>query len=180
MKGIVIYKGKYGSTKQYAEWIAEETAMEALAPEALRRSTMNECKFIVICSAVYMGKLLLKDWLKKNYRIFRDKKLFLVVVCAIAASEEGKQKKILHDNIPGALLGGIDVSFLPGRLTLERLSWKDRIILKMAAWIGTGPKERAAIKSGIDGVRKENIFDVVCKIESFAKGAPVAITTTRE
>lgn len=25
MSGIILYKSKYGATKQYAEWIAEET-----------------------------------------------------------------------------------------------------------------------------------------------------------
>ena len=30
MKGIILYKSKYGATKQYAEWIAEDLGCEAL------------------------------------------------------------------------------------------------------------------------------------------------------
>jgi menaquinone-dependent protoporphyrinogen IX oxidase len=168
MKGVVIYKGKYGSTKQYAGWIAEATGAEMLPPETLRRSMMDELQFIVVCSAVYMGKLLLKKWIKKNYQIFRDKKLFLVIVCATPSSEENKRKKILQDNIPDNLRGGLDVHFLPGRLIIERLSWKDRMFLRIGTWLEKDPIKKLAMKNNIDGVRKENVFDIIRKIESYA------------
>ncbi|HEX5554293.1 MAG TPA: flavodoxin domain-containing protein [Chitinophagaceae bacterium] len=142
MKGIVIYKGKYGSTKQYAGRIAAATGVEISPPEALQRLMTDERQFIVVCSAISMGKLLLKDWIKKNYQIFRDKKLFLVTVCATPSSEENKRKKILQDNIPGDLRGGIDVHFLAGRLIIERLSWKDRMFLTMGAWLEKDPKKK--------------------------------------
>jgi menaquinone-dependent protoporphyrinogen IX oxidase len=168
MKGVVIYKGKYGSTKQYAGWIAEATGAEMLPPETLHRSMMDELQFIVVCSAVYMGKLLLKKWIKKNYQIFRDKKLFLVIVCATPSSEENKRKKILQDNIPDNLRGGLDVHFLPGRLIIERLSWKDRMFLRIGTWLEKDPIKKLAMKNNIDGVRKENVFDIIRKIESYA------------
>lgn len=30
MSGIILYKSKYGATKQYAEWIAEETGFSCV------------------------------------------------------------------------------------------------------------------------------------------------------
>ena len=30
MKGIIIYKTKYGSTKKYADWLAEETDFDII------------------------------------------------------------------------------------------------------------------------------------------------------
>ena len=161
-------KGKYGSTRQYAGWIAEATGAEISAPEALQRVMTDDFQFIVVCSAVYMGKLLVKDWMKKNYRIFRDKKLFLVIVCATPSSEEDKRKKILQDNIPENLRDGLDVHFLPGRLIIERLSWKDRMFLRMGAWLEKDPIKKSAMKNNIDGVRKENVSDILRNIESYA------------
>ena len=29
MKGIILYKSKYGATKKYADWIAEETGFKS-------------------------------------------------------------------------------------------------------------------------------------------------------
>ena len=28
MKGIILYKSKYGATKRYAQWLSEETGFE--------------------------------------------------------------------------------------------------------------------------------------------------------
>ena len=30
MKGIILYTSKYGATKRYAEWLAEETGFDCL------------------------------------------------------------------------------------------------------------------------------------------------------
>ena len=30
MKGIILYTSKYGSTKRYAEWLAEETGFDCV------------------------------------------------------------------------------------------------------------------------------------------------------
>ena len=47
MKGIIVYKTKYGSTKQYADWIKEETGFEAypvkeVSEDQLKYTTIAE------------------------------------------------------------------------------------------------------------------------------------------
>ena len=41
-KTVVIYKGKYGATKQYAEWIAEELECEAIDADHFMRRDFDK------------------------------------------------------------------------------------------------------------------------------------------
>ena len=42
MKTIVIYKTKYGSTRTYAEWIAEELGCDAVDAKSVKASDLAE------------------------------------------------------------------------------------------------------------------------------------------
>lgn len=165
--GIVIYKGKYGSTKQYAEWIAEETGFEILLSDNVYYSKVVNASCIVICSPVYMAKLLIRNWIKHRYLTLQHKKLFFVIVCATSFSEIKKQEKIIKDNIPDVLLPDSDINFLPGRLIIEKLSWKDKMILRLGSWMEKDPVKKAAVRKDIDGVQKENTFCIIDKIRSY-------------
>ena len=60
MKGIVVYKGKYGATRQYAEWLGAEFALPVQPAETLTREKLFLFDYIVIGSSVYVGKLLMR------------------------------------------------------------------------------------------------------------------------
>lgn len=167
MKGIIIYKGKYGATKQYAEWIAVETNLKVSALEDFDYSKLKNADVLIICSSVYVGKLLIAKWVKKNYHVLVNKKLFFIIVCATPSSEKKKQEKILWDNIPVELVKGNEVNFLPGRLTINKLSWKDAIILRMGSWMIKDPQIKKSMRHDIDGVKREHIADIVNKIKDY-------------
>jgi menaquinone-dependent protoporphyrinogen IX oxidase len=80
MKGIIIYKGKYGATQQYAEWLSKELQLPVRKPENLTASHLSLYDFVVIGSSVYEGGLLMKNWLKKYAEILQNKKVFLFIV----------------------------------------------------------------------------------------------------
>ena len=48
MKGIILYKSKYGATKQYAEWIAERTGFPCVRTEDADIRTISECDTVIL------------------------------------------------------------------------------------------------------------------------------------
>ena len=71
MKGIIIYKSKYGATSQYAHWLSEELKLPAREPEEITSNELADCDFIIVGSAVYVGNLLIRKWLKKHLDILQ-------------------------------------------------------------------------------------------------------------
>src|SRR5450755_2164494 len=153
MKGIIVYKGKYGATRQYAEWIGEELQLPALTPDSLDLERLAISDFVVIGGSVYMGEWLTRRWLKQHENILKNKKLFLFVVCGTPSSEKQKQEHIAKYNVPAQILDRSPIFFLPGRLVMKQLSWKDRLMIKLGARMEKNPVKKKAILQGVDGVR---------------------------
>ena len=54
MKGIVIYKGKYGATKQYAKWIGGELGLPVEDSKDIMENELSYFDFLLIGSGVYI------------------------------------------------------------------------------------------------------------------------------
>lgn len=166
MKGIIVYKGKYGATRQYAQWVSEELKLPAFTPDNLDMEQMLKSDFVVIGSSVYMGKMLVSDWLKKNIKTLQNKIIFLFVVCGTPSSEKEKQQHIVADNVPALLLNTSNTFFLPGRLIRKELSWSDRLLVKIGASFEKDPVTKKAMLEDVDGVKKENLVEMFTAIRS--------------
>lgn len=174
MKGLIVYQGKYGATQQYATWTAEALQLPLFTPENIGQEEPGGCDFIVMGSAVYMGKLLMRNWIKNNSDWLQNKKLFLFIVCATPASEKNKCRQIISNNIPLPLLKCVDICFLPGRLTVDKLSRTHRLILKLGAWLEKDPAKKKAMLQDMDGVKKEHLQELIRKVEIFRNGQYIA------
>ena len=156
-----MYKGKYGATRQYAEWLGAELKLPVQPPEDLTKEKLSSFDYIIMGSSVYVGKLLMKKWLTKNSVLLGDKKVFLFIVCATPDSEPAKQQDIIKRNVPAPLLGPQNIFFLPGRLIRQKLSWKDALILRLGSWVEKDPVKKKAMLSDIDGVKIEDLSKII-------------------
>lgn len=170
MKGIIVYKGKYGATRQYAEWLSAELKLPVQPAEDLTKEKLSSFDYIIMGSSVYVGKLLMKKWLTKNSAFLGDKKVFLFIVCATPDSEPAKQQDIIKRNVPAPLLGSQNIFFLPGRLVRQKLSRKDALILRLGSWVEKDPVKKKAMLSDIDGVKIENLSYIIESVRKFTSG----------
>lgn len=158
--GVVIYKSKYGATKQYAQWLAHDLKVPCIDIEMVSDQLLNDCDYIVMGSSVYYGNLLLRSFFENNLKILRLKEVFIFIVCATPESDEREQRKILTENIPGALLREDNTFFLPGKLDLKSLNLFDRIMLWAAAIFEKNVERKKVMKNGIDAITKESLIDL--------------------
>jgi len=170
MKGLIIYKGKYGATRQYAEWLGSTLQLPVVMADHLEGVELSQYDYLVIGSSVYVGKLQLRDWLKRNISQFKGKKLFLFIVCGTSPDQKETLDYISRHNIPSVIIGQSNVFFLRGRVNRKELTWMDRMALNIAAKFAKNPAEKIRMKEGYDELIRENLDPLMNAILSFISG----------
>ena len=166
-KGAIIYRSKYGSTHQYAEWLGDRLDLHVYDPTAITSQQLAGFDFLIVGSPIYFGKMLIKSWLEKNREVLAGKKIFLFIVCGTPAADNEKIRQISEDNIPRWLIRREDVYFLPGKLVIRKLSLLHRFLLKMGARAEKDPKKKAAMMGDIDGTSPDNLKEIMQATEKF-------------
>jgi menaquinone-dependent protoporphyrinogen IX oxidase len=166
MKGLVIYKGKYGATKQYAMWIGQELQLPMASADRFHIDELPKYDYFILGSSVYIGKLEIKDWLKKNFNALTNKKIFFFQVAGSPVEQIEKRESYNKASLPPDILQKIQFYYLPGRMIMRNLSGWDRFMLKMGAKLTKDPVERKAMLTDFDHVKKENILPVIKAIRT--------------
>lgn len=65
----VIYKSKYGSTKQYAEWISEALKADLFERGNIKYENLYKYKTIIFGGGLYASGIIGFDIIKKNLKI---------------------------------------------------------------------------------------------------------------
>ena len=74
---LVVYNSKYGHTKKYAQWLAEELNSDILNGKNLKNNILDSYSTIFFGSSLYAGKNKAARLIVKNFEQIRDKKLVL-------------------------------------------------------------------------------------------------------
>ncbi len=177
MKGIIIYKGKYGATAQYAQWLGEELNFPVLSSENTDQVNLREYDFFIIGTSVYIGKLQIAPWLKANLPFMRNKKIILFLVAGTPPDEKEKLESYIKSGIPGETWVNCQPFYLQGKMIMKDLSWKDRLILKIGARFAKDPQESKRMLTDYNSVKKENIGGIISAAKKYsgAEEAPVAL-----
>lgn len=167
MKGIIVFKGKYGATAQYANFLSEELNFPACSAEDISNKDLSPYDLVIIGTSVYLGKLQISEWLKDNLAVLKAKKIFLFLVAGTPPDQKEKLEPYIHSGIPAELIANCTVFFLPGRLNIKNLSWKDRFMLETGARLAKDPGAKKAMLTDYDHVKKENIIVPVKEIKKY-------------
>ena len=167
MKGIIIYKGKYGATQQYAQWLGEELNLPVAASDKVVGNDLLNYDFLVIGSSVYIGKLQISKWLKANLASLKGKKIFFFQVAATPPGQKEKLETYIRSGVPEEIRNQCEFYFYPGKMILNNLSWTDRFMLKMGARLTKDPDEKKGMLTDFNNVKKENIAGLASEVKNF-------------
>lgn len=129
MRTIVLYKSKYGSAKQYAEWIAEALDCKMAETGSVGVDELADCDCILIGGGIYAGGVKGLKWLKKNYSRLSGKR---IAVFAVGASPYNKEdeEEAAQTNLQGEL-AGLPFFYLRGKWDEASMSVIDRKLCNM-------------------------------------------------
>lgn len=74
MSGIILYKSKYGSTKTYATWLAEETGFEMVETDQARIADVCQHDVILLGGGIYASSIAGLSFLKKHWSKLKGKR----------------------------------------------------------------------------------------------------------
>ena len=167
MKGLVIYKGKYGTTKQYAMWIGQELQLSVASADRFPIDELPKYDYFILGSSVYIGQLEIKKWVKKNLRILQNKKIFFFQVAGSPPEQIEKRESYNTASLSPDILKKFQFYYLPGRMIMRNLSAWDRFMLKMGARLTKDPIEKKNMLTDFNDVKKENIDPLVKAVRDF-------------
>ena len=132
MNTIVIYKSKYGSTKAYAHWIAEELGCEAKDAKGVKADDLLKYDTIIYGGGLYAEIIAGVSLITKNIEKLKNKKL-IVYTTGITPLHvrEYYDGEVLDKNFKPEILQYIKVFNFMGKMILSELSVPHRSALKM-------------------------------------------------
>lgn len=130
-KTIVIYKTKYGSTKTYAEWIAQELGCCAVNAKDVKIDDLVEYDTIVYGGGLYAEIINGVSLITKNIAKLTDKKIIVyttgITPIDVRAYYDGE---VLEKNFKNGVPENVKIFNFLGKMKLEELSFVHRAALK--------------------------------------------------
>lgn len=167
MHGIILYKSKYGATRQYATWLSEALQLPAADAEQVTTAQLAAADFLVLGSSIYIGKLMMKQWLEQHMAVLANKPLFLFLVTATRGDKQETLNGYIQHNVPAALLRGIHPYFFPGRICYRKLSVIDKLKIRLGSAVARLCRKTLNI-SDFDLVQESNTTALVKDIQQFS------------
>lgn len=154
MSGVVYYKTKYGATKQYAEWIAEDFGFELKDIGAGARPGSEDV--VVIGTSIMMGKLNAREWVGKHWPRIRDKKVVFFVVGGSKIGAKDRDEAV-SKSLAEEVLKNSALFHLRGRFDLNKTNFLLSKMIKMAMKSEEDPEVKREWTEGFDAVKKEDL-----------------------
>lgn len=132
MKTLVIYKSKYGSTKQYAQWIAEELGCEAVDAKSVKPSDLEKYDNIVYGGGLYAETINGVSLITKNIDTLRDKRI-AVYTTGLTPTDcrDYYDKLIIERNFKFGVPQNVKVFNFVGKMIVSELSVVHRTAINM-------------------------------------------------
>ena len=139
MNAVVVYKSKYGSTKTYAEWIAEDLGCEAIDAYTIKADDLMKYDTIIYGGGLYAEIINGVALITKNFDKLKDKKL-IVYSTGITPLKyrEYYDKMVVEKNFKPEMLEKIKIYNFLGKMIIEELSLVHRTALKTLKKIMSG------------------------------------------
>lgn len=131
MSTIVVYKTKYGSTKTYAEWIAEELGCEVVDAKNIKIDDLQKYDTIIYGGGLYAEVINGVILLTKNMDKLEGKKLVVFSTGITPLKyKEYYDKLVIEKNFTSEMLEKIKIYNFMGKMIIDELSLVHRSALK--------------------------------------------------
>lgn len=128
---IVIYKSKYGSTKKYAQWIAEELECDLFESTQIKKGKLKDYRTIIFGGGLYASGINGIKLITENYDEIKDKNILLFTVGLSSTQDKSIFKPILEKNLTKEMQENINVFHLRGGIDYKKLGLLHKIMMFM-------------------------------------------------
>ncbi len=139
MKGLVIYKTKYGSTKQYAQWIGEELGCRVAESKEISTYELENYDVIIYGGGLYAEVINGASLITKNIDRLKNKKIAIYTTGITPVDcRDYYDRLVIEKNFKQGIPENIKIFNFTGKMVLEELSLVHRTALKTLKKIMSG------------------------------------------
>lgn len=131
MKIITVYKSKYGSSYQYAEWLAEALQCKKVPVENITLSELLAYDVIIYVGGIYAGSVSGFKQISKYLNALKGKKLLLCMVGMTNPAEHEKYETVYHRNVPEQYRSFVKPFSLRGDQLFSKMNGFHRFVMKI-------------------------------------------------
>ncbi|HEY8918916.1 MAG TPA: flavodoxin domain-containing protein [Chitinophaga sp.] len=173
MNGFIIYRSRYGATRQYAAWLSAELQIPAIPQEQATPEIIADAGFLILGSSIYIGKLLMRKWLKQHAAQLQKKRLFIFLVTATKKDKRDKLRSYVQQNVPACFEDNCRYYFFPGKIIYDQLSLADKLKVRIGKWIASLRNKQLDI-SDFNDVNPSHISGLVNDVQLLCAAASPA------
>lgn len=133
-KTVVIFESKYGSTKRYAEWIAEELDCPIFERKRFRPEDFAHYDTIIYGGGLYAGGVSGIKLLTRSQSLLKDKRVILFT-CGLSNPNDSKNVSHIRESLQKALppkqWEQFEIFHVHGAINYPKLSPIHRIMMAM-------------------------------------------------
>lgn len=160
MNGIIIYKSNYGTTKQYAQWLSEETGFLYVSSGSVKNADISDKDAVIIGCPVFANRPLLAKWIQKKWNVLQGKKVVLYTTSGTAPEDPALQKGF-SASFPDGIRDGISYFPQGGRMVFKELKPMHKFFMNLGMKMEKDPKVREEMGKDKDGVDRKGIEAIV-------------------
>lgn len=130
-KTVILYKSRYGSTKKYAQWIAEETDGDLFESSEVNINELTKYDTIIYGGGLYASGIAGVSTITKNYDVLKDKKIVVFTVGLASTDNEEIFIPIIEKNFPKAMQANIKFFHFRGGIDYDKLGFIHKSMMTM-------------------------------------------------
>jgi menaquinone-dependent protoporphyrinogen IX oxidase len=131
---VVVYESKYGTTKKYAEWIAEDLSADLFERKAASADALTGYDVIVYGGGLYAGGVSGFSFIKNNFNTIKDKRV-LLFTCGLGDPEVPENIDNIREGLDKFMTpemkNKVEVFFLRGGMDYSKLNFVHKSLMSM-------------------------------------------------
>lgn len=173
-KTLIIYKSKYGASKDYARLVGEKLNIPFFSVKEVSNEMLKNAERILFFSGTFASRIHIAKYMKSHSKILKDKDTVLIFN-GITPFDKPVIDGFYIGNFKGTIFQNRAYFYLPGRLDIHELHGFDKFIINMLiSSIEKKPEDkRSNFEKGIldlknkeiDNVKSDNIAELVEYVE---------------
>lgn len=129
MKTLIIYQTKYGTTKEYVDWLAKELSADIVEKDKYDSGLLENYDIVILASPTYMGRIQIAGFLRKNWKEVKSKHVVLFNVGIVDANDSATKQG--YEMISQEIRDSIKFFKVKGRIKYDKLNLLEKLVVKI-------------------------------------------------
>jgi menaquinone-dependent protoporphyrinogen IX oxidase len=164
IKILIAYQSKYGSTKQYAEWIQQGTEGDLVNIENEDKPDLARYDIMIIGGYVRAGNIVIAPFIKDHWSVMKGKEVILFTTSG-TPPQHPKIQSIYEKSLPEEIRKEIKYFPLHGRISGKDLTFLDKFLITIGRIMEQDETLKKDMGKDFNGVQRENLLPLLEYLE---------------